>query len=158
MNAHSRYPEGSDAIKLGDLAGSLGFMLRMAQITSYAQLFDRNREASLLPGEFSVLWVIGMNPGIRQGDVARVLCIKRAHMTKLVKRFIEAGLVLRKASAEDRRSVLLSLSEKGQAKIESHKGAYLNFYAEGVPNLSQQESETLLHLLRKFTRLEGNTP
>ncbi len=133
MNVFSRQPTASDRIELGELAGSLGFMLRMAQITSYAQFFDQNRDASLLPGEFSVLWVVGQNPGIRQGDVARVLRIKRAHMTKLVKRFLSAGLLERKGSTEDRRAVLLFLSEKGRSEVDARKADYLHFYAQGVP-------------------------
>lgn len=154
MNAHSRYPSTSSDIKLGELTDTLGFMLRMAQITSYGQFFHANQDAKLLPGEFSVLWVVGLNPGIRQGDVARVLNIKRAHMTKLVQRFLSAGLLERQASSEDRRSVLLTLSEEGRAEVEAHKEIYVKFYSDETPNLSQEESEMLLHLLRKFAGFE----
>lgn len=154
MNAHSKSLANLDGIRLGELVGSLGFMLRMAQITSYQQFFEHNSKADPLPGEFSVLWVVGLNPAIRQGDVARALNIKRAHMTKLVKRLCAAGLLDREASKQDRRSVLLILTAKGQSKIEASKNEYLHFYNEGVPNLTSQESETLQHLLRKFVGIQ----
>ncbi len=154
MNEHTRYPATSSDIKLGELTDTLGFMLRMAQVTSYSQFFQQNQNATLLPGEFSVLWVVGLNPGIRQGDVARVLNIKRAHMTKLVKGFLSAGLLERQASTEDRRSVLLTLSEMGRKEVEAHKKNYVNFYSKETPNLSQEESKMLLHFLRKFAGFE----
>lgn len=154
MTGSRHLPANAGDTKLGELVDTLGFMLRLAQITSYSQFFREHQDDGLLPGEFSVLWVIRLNPGIRQGDLAHALKIKRAHMTKLVKRFMSAGLLQRQASTEDRRSVLLTLSDKGRSEVETHKDTYLNFFSQETSNLTPEESETLLHLLRKFTGIE----
>ena len=84
-----------DAIDFGDLTRSVGFLLRMAQLQSFDMFFARLAKHGLKPGEFTLLWVVGLNPGLRQGSLARRLRIKPAHMTKLVQRLVAADLLAR---------------------------------------------------------------
>jgi DNA-binding MarR family transcriptional regulator len=147
----------SEELHLGELEDSLGFLLRLAQVISYYHFFDRNIDTDLTPGEFSVLWVISLNPGSRQGNIAQVLKIQRAHMTKLVKRLISNGILTRKSSGRDRRTVLLSLTEQGQKTIAREQDQYLNFYARGTPNLTPNEHKKMINLLKKFIGIESET-
>ena len=107
-----------DTLDLGDLPRSLGFMLRLAQISSFAHFFREFADCDVKPGEFTVIWVIGLNPGVKQGALARTLHIKPAHMTKLVQRMVRDGLVRREIPSEDRRSVRLSLTPAGEAHLK----------------------------------------
>ena len=64
-------------------------------IALFEIFFEKLAHHGLKPGEFTMLWLIGLNPDTRQGDIARRIRIKPAHMTKLVGRAVDAGLVTR---------------------------------------------------------------
>jgi len=142
-----------EAIDLGELTSSVGLLLRLAQVQVFQQFFSTLAGHGLKPGEFSALWVIGLNPGVRQGSLARRLRIKPAHMTKLVQRMVHAEYVSRTIPPDDRRSVRLSLTESGKAFVEAHKPEFLDFQRVERAALSDEEYEELVRLLRKFIGL-----
>jgi len=144
-------PLAVEDVDLGGLAGSLGFLLRLAQVENFARFYEAFAGEELRPGEFSTLAVIHRNPGIRQGVLAQKLMIKRAHMTKLVRGFEDRGLVRRTIPDDDRRSVELALTAKGRAFVEANLQRFLAFETENAPQLSGAEKAELLRLLRKLT-------
>lgn len=150
MNAPFDPAAGTDRVDLGALTGSLGFLLRLAQVRIYAQFFAAFAGTPVRPGEFSVLWVIDLNPGVPQGTLARVLAIKPAHMTKLVQRLVEAGLVARETPATDRRAVHLTLTAAGRAHLDRYRDAFLAVHAAERTGLSEAEADELMRLLSKL--------
>ena len=140
-------------IELGPLGGSLGFLLRLAQLKNFGEFYEALGPQGLRPGEFSVLALIGRNPGIRQGVLAQRLWIKRAHMTKLVRGFAERQLVDRQVPADDRRALELKLTDAGRALVAEHAAA---FHAHGAASgLAADEHAELVRLLRRYLGLEG---
>lgn len=142
------------AVALGPLAGSLGFLLRLAQLKNFDEFFDRLGPESLKPGEFSVLELIDRNPGIRQGVLAQRLRIKRAHMTKLVRGFAGRGLVTRRVPEDDRRALELRLTAAGTALLAAHRGPVLGFDAGPAGPLTPQEHRQLVALLRRYLEID----
>ncbi|MFN3274839.1 MAG: MarR family winged helix-turn-helix transcriptional regulator [Paracoccus sp. (in: a-proteobacteria)] len=142
-----------DQIELGGLAASLGFLLRIGQLEAFNAFFDRFAGQDLRPGEFSVMWVIGLNPGLRQGDLAHALRIKPAHMTKIIRRLEESGRVARSIPEADRRSVHLRLTSQGCTFIRGHEAAFFGQDAYFTHSLTSQEEADLVRLLRKLTGL-----
>jgi DNA-binding MarR family transcriptional regulator len=61
--------------------------------------------------EFTVLMAVSRNPGIRQGVLADLLKIKWPNMTKLVRGLEDRGLIERRIPSNNRRSVVLWLTE-----------------------------------------------
>ena len=151
--AEPSFPTSS--IDLSDLEASFGFLLRMAQVKSFEHFFA-NISEHVRPGEFTVLWLIWKNPGIQQGEAARALKIKRAHMTKLIQRMEREGFVRRTTSPNDQRVVLLSLSEAGAQHVETHKQAFLEVNSAKDSGLTPEEFRQLLNLLRKYVGLGGH--
>lgn len=148
--------EFSDAgeVDLGPLGQSLGFLLRLAQIRNFAGFYEVFAAQGLKPGEFTVLDLIGRNPGVRQGVLATRLSIKRAHMTKLVRALADAGLVARRVPPEDRRAVELRLTEAGQAHLDLHAPSFHAFGLVQVPELTEGEQAVILCLLRRYLGLD----
>ena len=70
-------PLTEETADLRDLADSIGFMARLAQVHTYETFFEDLGAYGLRPGEFSTLLLIGRNPGIRQGMVAQILAATR---------------------------------------------------------------------------------
>lgn len=140
-------------VEMGELTDSLGFLIRIAQIKSFENFFERLGDQGLMPGEFTVLWTIGMNPGLRQGTIARALKIKPAHMTKLTGRLAKSGLVERTVSPDDRRAVGLSLTKEGHHFVETHKDDFLDVHFTEKADMDAEEALELVRLLKKFTGL-----
>lgn len=143
-----------ERVALGEITGSLGFLLRMAQLKAFDFFFRTLEDEDLRPGEFTVIWVIHLNPGLRQGTFARHLKIKPAHMTKLIARLVDQGLVHRAVPEDDRRSVRLSLSPEGNAFVERYRDQFLHLHLAERSNLSPEEAQTLIHLLRRYAGIE----
>lgn len=150
MNAALKVKKIDEQIETGGLASSLGFLLRMAQVKVYEPFSGRPDSPQLKPGEFTVLWLIHLNPGVRQGVVARKLNIKPGHMTKLIRRLEERQIVTRVIPDDDRRSVELTLTDSGQELVATTKDAFIGNENLTEHNLSEKEILQLTDLLKKF--------
>lgn len=140
-------------VEFGELKSSLGFLVRIAQVKIFKEFYNAMADSKLKPGEFSTLWIIGLNPGYRQGTIAKSLNIKPAHMTKLVDRLVRAGYIERVVPPNDRRSVRISLTIEGQEFVNNHREQFINFHASERANLSKAEYTQFVSLLKKFNRL-----
>ena len=141
------------SVRLTELGHSLGFMLRLAQVKTFDQFYERLAQHGLKPGQFSVLWVVYENPGIRQGLVARTLRIKPAHMTTLVRRMEADRLIMRRIPDDDRRAVELTLTRAGRDFVAEHKAQFLGYWRKESGPLDADEMNQLLALLRKYVGL-----
>ncbi|SMF36474.1 DNA-binding transcriptional regulator, MarR family [Xaviernesmea oryzae] len=144
----------TDEVILGRLNTALGFLVRLAQIKVYEHFFEECGERGLKPGEFSVLWVILHNPGIRQSVLGQRLMIKRAHMTKLIRSLEDQNLVSRRIPDDDRRAVEITLTPAARTMVEQ-AGDWFFAYEDSVgSNLTTAERQQLMVLLQKFTGLD----
>ncbi|WP_425071725.1 MarR family winged helix-turn-helix transcriptional regulator [Sagittula sp. S175] len=147
-------PDRGDQLDYGQLGHSLGFLLRLAQLRSFANFYKDMGELNIRPGEMTMLFVLAENPGVRQGVLAKALRIKRAHMTKMVHGMESEGLVTRTVPADDKRSVELWLTEDGAARVEAVRPMFEQHEARPVGDLSGAEVAELKHLLRRFMGME----
>lgn len=141
----------TDRVEMAEAGESLGFLLRIAQVQAFANFHDQLGKIGIKPGEFTLLWAIYHNPGQKQGNIARTLRIKPAHMTKLVGRQVDQGLVTRDIPADDRRSVRLTLTKEGEDYVTSRRDAFLDLTSTESDTLSTEDARTLVELLKKFT-------
>jgi DNA-binding MarR family transcriptional regulator len=147
----------AEDVRLGPLADSLGFLLRLSQLVSFRDFFAELEDIDMRPGEASVLMLIGENPGVRQGVLAKRLMIKRAHMTKMIRAMEETGLVTRTVPEDDRRSVELWLTKRGQDRVEAMRDPWAAHEARPARNLTRRDEAELKRLMRKYLDLpEGD--
>lgn len=143
----------TDEVNLDRLDTALGFLMRLAQLKIYERFFEEVGDHNLKPGEFSVLWVLLHNPGIRQSVLGQRLMIKRAHMTKLIRSLEDQGLVSRRIPDDDRRAVEITLTPAAVTMVEQ-AGDWFFAYEDSVgENLDAAERRQLTALLRKFVGL-----
>jgi DNA-binding MarR family transcriptional regulator len=145
----------ADGVDLGWLPESIGFLASMAQAQVYGFFMADLGAHGLRPAEFSALLVIGRNPGIRQGVLARSLRFKRAHMTKLIRSFESRGYVSREIPNDDRRSVELRLTEHGARFIRDHESTFRGSDDRRPTPLTPRETDQLRDLLGRFVGLKG---
>lgn len=140
-------------VAFGDLADSLGFLLRLAQLEAFANFYEAFAALEMRPGHLTALVLVERNPGVRQGVLARALKIKRAHMTKMIGVLEGEGLISRTVPDDDKRSVELWISDLGSQRIEAMRGVLDEFEKRAAPRLTARESEQLKRLLRKYIGL-----
>ena len=154
--AQGAKPEAQDRLDLGELSNSLGFLLRMAQIEVFNSFHEELGEYGLKPGEFSVFWLIGQYPGVRQGLIANSLSIKQAHMSKLVRGLEDRSFVTRAIPDTDRRSVLLSVTDAGKTFLAEIENEFFGHSFASNNKLTKDETATLVDLLQKYTGISSS--
>jgi DNA-binding MarR family transcriptional regulator len=148
---------GSSRAPATDLAGldsQVGYMLRQAQLTVFADFIACQRGAVVSPGQVSILAVIERNPGLSQSRVCAALGIKRANLVAVIDHFESLGLVRRDASAADRRSNHLHLTPAGQRALRSALDDQALHEARITRLLGASGRRTLLKQLAKLCQLK----
>ena len=134
-----------------DLSGvtrCVGPMLRIVQVRTFQNFYASDIGAS--PGVLSSLTLIRDNPGIRHGALADAMVVQRPNMTKLVGYLARNGLILRRASSEDGRSVALFITAKGRRLLDRTDAPNAEHEARITAALTASERTDLLRLLGKL--------
>jgi MarR family transcriptional regulator, organic hydroperoxide resistance regulator len=82
-----------------------------------------------------------------QAELTRELAIEPPTTSKMLSRMAKAGLIVRKRSELDRRTVLVTLTEAGRALEGPVNAAWRTLEEDTVAALTPQEQDTLLVLL-----------
>ena len=137
-------------INLGFLSGFVGFHLRLAQDASY-RAFARFKDKDLVkPGRFPALAIIHLNPGISQSALGRAIARDKSTVSPLIKDLQKNGLISRKPSPHDRRSVTLVLTKKGERVLDRLHARALEHEADLDKVIGTSKSR-LVGLLDKIT-------
>jgi DNA-binding MarR family transcriptional regulator len=97
----------------GELADSVGFLLRRAQLAVLGDLIAALEPLDLSPAQFSVLVLIEANPDLAQSDLCAALGIQRPNFVSMLDELEARQLTRRCASRLDRRIKTLALTPVG---------------------------------------------
>lgn len=127
----------------------LGYQLAQASIVTDAVFrAEVGEPLQLRPVEYTVLTLISENPGGSAARLARALAVTPPHITAILDRLAGRGLVQRNASAEDRRTQVLSVTRSGADLVR--KATQLIVEAErAILKLTAGEQAILAELLHK---------
>jgi DNA-binding MarR family transcriptional regulator len=115
---------GASRLAASDLAGSIGFLLHLANGVSQGQLGIRFEALGMRPTLYSVLLIIHENPGLKQQEVGQPRSIQQPNLVALVNELVGEGLVQRTVNAVDRRSYSLSLTAAGRSPLAQASRAH----------------------------------
>lgn len=104
-----------DEVQLGTLSEFLGYHLRLAQEASFQAFTRRVNQSGFRSGYFSVLFLIGLNPGITQTALSHATARDKSTLTPTLRLLEERGLIRREQFQNDRRSYMLRLTPAGEA-------------------------------------------
>jgi DNA-binding MarR family transcriptional regulator len=105
-------------VRLGPLRNFIAFHLRLAQDASFRSFAQNAGRRRWGPGNFAAMMVIRKNPGITQVALGRAISRDKSTVTPLIQELQRRGLVSRRRSASDRRSITLELTRAGEATLE----------------------------------------
>jgi len=140
-------------VDLGELSELLGYALKRAQLKLYEDFLKCVAPLQLTPAQFSVLMLLEKNPGRNQTEVAGALGILRPNFVAMLDGLEARGLCVRARSATDRRSHVLSLTEKGrQALTRARKIIATKHEARLATLLGAADRAALLRILTKIAQ------
>jgi len=96
------------------------------------------------------LGIIGDQPGIGVGQLARAMHIHQSTASNLVRALVDREFVSTTRGASDRRAVQLRLLPAGQALLRRVRGPYTSLMVQGLDRL---DDATLARLETDLTRL-----
>lgn len=137
-------------ISFGMLHDLVGYQLRLAQVALFRDFADAFSEYDVTPGLFGVLVIIESNPDLNQSDLARASHLDRSTVVFVIDKLERRGLVERRPSPNDRRSNALQLTRAGKSLLKELKRHVTEHEKRLVANLSQDEQDTLIALLKKI--------
>jgi DNA-binding MarR family transcriptional regulator len=147
----TRVERAADArVDLGCLTRLLGFNLRRAHLCSWRQYVAAIGENKIRPGLFSLLVLVGSNPGIAQIELGKHLGIDKASIVALLDRLEKAGMLDRQRSTRDRRRQGIYLTARGSAELESLISQVRSLERQLASRFSRVEFEQLLGFLQRL--------
>ena len=145
-------PATPELILGGDtaLSRSLGYALRRAQLSTYAEFSRFMGEFDVRPSEFSVLVLVGQHPGVNQSAIGAALDIKKTNMVPLLDRLEKHRLLERRQVPADRRLVALHLTSRGVASLRRMEARHEQMESVMRQRLGDARSRQFLKLLHDF--------
>jgi DNA-binding MarR family transcriptional regulator len=146
-----RAPKLSEAsIDYGLLAELAGFSIKLTWILGYSLLMRGFGDSGITPQRFSMLELIGRNPGSQQIQLGSALGLSRSAATLTIDFWEERGCIERRTDQSDRRSFGIYPTERGLAELDRLRKVVLEAEAELTSSLSEGEIVELRRLLAKI--------
>ena len=104
-------------------------------------------------GQFDILATLrrhGPKGGLSPSQLLESVMLSSGGMTARLDKLTEAGLIYRKADADDRRVVKVELTAKGRRLIDAATATRFAEAAASLPPLKASEMDTLAELLRRW--------
>ncbi|MFF7632304.1 MarR family winged helix-turn-helix transcriptional regulator [Kitasatospora sp. NPDC008050] len=125
----------------GDLAAVS--QLRSSVMRLARRLRHQHVEQSLSPTEMGVLGTLARCGSATPGELARREHVQPPSMTRIIAMLEEKGLVRREPHPEDRRQVVVSMTEQAQAILDESRRRRNAWLAELASGLTEEEWATV---------------
>lgn len=100
-------------------------------------------------GQILILLQSGEKMGLRLSEIAEGLAVTPATASEAVSSLVEKGLVQKAKSAQDKRAIALTLTEKGKQQA-AQVSSWPDFLFDAVEELSEEEQAVFLKGLMKI--------
>ena len=96
--------------------------------------------------------ILGLNGPMRMKELAQKIGITTGTLTVQIDKMVDAGLVIRVPHANDRRSILVELTESGREMFEEHDKLHIQLTKDLTAKFDATERAQLLHFLERINR------
>ena len=122
------------------------FFATLRRMTRNVDLHSREleRQYGLTVPQLNVLWAVGGPGRVPIGQVAERVSLSGATVTSIVDRLEEHDLVVRERSRDDKRQVLVSLTDKGRRLLSGGPQPFHDCFVERLRKLERWQRTELL--------------
>ena len=96
--------------------------------------------------------ILGLNGPMRMKELAQKIGITTGTLTVQVDKMVDAGLVIRTPHANDRRSILIELTDSGCAMFKEHDKLHRQLTQDLTSKFSAAETAQLLEFFERINR------
>jgi len=114
------------------------------------QSLRKDEHSNLTITEIHTIEAIGIEKEKTMSEIAQALNITLGTLTTGINKLIKKGYVERNRTEEDRRIVLITLTEKGKIAYKHHKEFHNEMVHNSVNDLTKEEKEILAVSLEKI--------
>ena len=139
--------EEGTAIDYDVLNAHLGYLIRRVQVWIFQDFIRTLADADIRPAQYSVMVVVGANPGSSQISLSQALGIERARLVRMLHELERRRLIERRRSASDGRSHALHLTGEGIALLATAKALAAEHERNLRQRLGAERWQSLLRLL-----------
>jgi DNA-binding MarR family transcriptional regulator len=137
------------ALDVTRLTKSIGFLTRVVHL-QMREFMRARGQLEISPAIYSLLVLLGANPGIQQVRAAVLMAVQESNMATLIKELLSARLIKRGARRAAGNGGGLHLTERGHVLLRRVEDSFIAIDREYASVLSDQEYEVLTSLLRKL--------
>lgn len=127
-----------------------------AEFTVIKHLFNEIGEAipdHLTIDQYQIMCVLHQRGQCSSTDLAEVFMVVKSSITAIINRLVDRGYVERTPAEEDRRVIVLSLTEEGRTVLEHADKKVQDIVASYLIHFSETEVEAFIGAYEKLARL-----
>lgn len=111
------------------------------------------REFGMTPSQADVVCQLGRDRVMSQGELATITLVSRGSLSGVLERLEARGLIQRKPSRQDRRRMLVRLTDAGEDIYDKLLPARVSRMAERFDRLDEQTRGSILDALRELRHI-----
>jgi DNA-binding MarR family transcriptional regulator len=104
----------------------------------------------LSPVSYSMLMALNDSGPRRASDLVEIFSIDKGAVSRQVQALLELGLIERTPDAEDRRAMILAISEEGHRRLASISADRRHQVSERLADWSEQDLEAFVRSLARY--------
>ena len=114
---------------------------------------DLEKEFGLTVPQLNVLWAVGMSERVPIGQVAERANLSGATLTSIVDRLEQHGLVTRIRSTDDKRQVLVALTERGREVLSRGPQPLHDCFLRRLDRMERWQQTELLSAIQRVAAM-----
>lgn len=120
-------------------------MFYMRKVNSHKEIHDS------VHGENFVLFFISQNGGkVIPSDISNEMGISSARVAAALNSLEKKGLIIRKIDTEDRRRILIDLTDSGREQVNSHFRMVLNMVKNMLQYLGENDAREFIRIMKRL--------
>ncbi|MDI3534859.1 MAG: hypothetical protein PWQ82_1224 [Thermosediminibacterales bacterium] len=119
----------------------------------FKQDFLKQARTNITQTQYRILRRIKNNQPCKMGELSSCSSVSFGSMTIMVNKLVEEGLVKRMTSHEDRRVILVSLTEEGEKILKEFQDQFIEVLKKRVSRLDKPKKDRLYTVLKQFMEI-----
>lgn len=120
-------------------------MFYMRKVNSHKEIHDS------VHGENFVLFFISQNGGkVIPSDISNEMGISSARVAAALNSLEKKGLIIRKIDTEDRRRILIDLTDSGREQVNSHFRMVMNMVKNMLQYLGENDAREFIRIMKRL--------
>ncbi|NJD22419.1 MAG: MarR family transcriptional regulator [Melioribacter sp.] len=136
--------------KKTDLALTTWVKLARAFSSFNKRSIENIRKFGLTQPQFAVIEIIGHLGPLKVGEICNKMLVSGGNMTLVLDNIAKLGYIERVHSLEDRRAILIQLTQKGKDLFDNVFNSHAEHVTKLMSVLTVEEQKTLGELLKKL--------